>query len=87
MSEVRLRLPDETAEAFDKLAAETGSSREALLREAADAYLAWIEQRRVGVGRGLADAEAGRVVEHEAVARWLRSWGTPDELPPPTCPG
>lgn len=36
------------------------------------------------------DAEAelayksGRVVPHDQVVGWLRSWGTPDELPPPT---
>jgi predicted transcriptional regulator len=27
----------------------------------------------------------GRVISHEAMVRWLRSWGTPDELPPPKC--
>jgi predicted transcriptional regulator len=27
-----------------------------------------------------ADIEAGRVVPHEDVVRWLRSWGSPDEL-------
>lgn len=32
---------------------------------------------------GLADIEAGRVVSHEEVARWLDTWGTPDEAPPP----
>lgn len=32
---------------------------------------------------GLADIEAGRVVPHEDVARWLDTWGTPDETPPP----
>ncbi len=32
-----------------------------------------------------ADVAAGRVVSHDAVARWLRSWGSDDELPPPTC--
>lgn len=39
--------------------------------------------------RALAEAEAdfaaGRVISHEAVVRWLKSWGTPDELPPPKC--
>jgi predicted transcriptional regulator len=30
-----------------------------------------------------ADIKAGRVVPHEDVVRWLRSWGTPDELPCP----
>ena len=35
--------------------------------------------------RGLADLEAGRVVSHEAVKRWLLSWGTDKPLPPPKC--
>jgi predicted transcriptional regulator len=32
-----------------------------------------------------ADVAAGRVISHEAMVRWLSSWGTPDELPPPEC--
>ena len=35
------------------------------------------------IAEGLADIEAGRVISHQAVKRWLLSWGTPDELPPP----
>ena len=35
--------------------------------------------------RGLADVEAGRVISHEAMKRWLQSWGTDTPLPPPTC--
>ncbi|HEY2049734.1 MAG TPA: antitoxin [Caulobacteraceae bacterium] len=30
-----------------------------------------------------ADIAAGRVVPHEEVAKWLRTWGTPSETPPP----
>jgi predicted transcriptional regulator len=30
-----------------------------------------------------ADIEAGRVVPHEEVVKWLKSWGQPDELPCP----
>jgi hypothetical protein len=32
-----------------------------------------------------ADIAAGRVVSNEAVMSWIKSWGTPDELPPPQC--
>jgi predicted transcriptional regulator len=32
---------------------------------------------------GLADLDAGRTISHEAMKRWLTSWGTPGELPPP----
>jgi predicted transcriptional regulator len=31
----------------------------------------------------MAAYRAGRVVPHAKVARWLDSWGTPDELPCP----
>ncbi len=27
----------------------------------------------------------GRVISNEAMMRWIKSWGTPDELPPPQC--
>jgi predicted transcriptional regulator len=30
-----------------------------------------------------ADIAAGRVVPHEEVAKWLSTWGTPEEGPPP----
>jgi predicted transcriptional regulator len=30
-----------------------------------------------------ADVDAGRLVPHEEVVKWLRSWGTPNELPRP----
>lgn len=33
--------------------------------------------------RAEADADAGRVVPHSEVAKWLKTWGTPDEGPPP----
>ena len=32
---------------------------------------------------GEADADAGRVISHEAMKTWLSSWGTADELPAP----
>lgn len=37
--------------------------------------------------QALAAFKAGRVVSHEKVKAWLRSWGKPDELPPPSVPG
>jgi predicted transcriptional regulator len=39
--------------------------------------------------RALDEAEdaiaKGRVISHEAIRKWLRSWGKPNELPPPKC--
>jgi hypothetical protein len=31
-----------------------------------------------------ADFAAGRILPHESVKAWLRSWGGPDELPKPS---
>ena len=38
------------------------------------------------VKAGIADADAKRTVPFESVRRWLLSWGTKEELPPPECP-
>lgn len=35
--------------------------------------------------RAEADFAAGRYVSHEAVMRWVSSWGTDNPLPPPKC--
>lgn len=35
--------------------------------------------------RAEADIAAGRLISHEAVKRWVLSWGTPDELSRPEC--
>ena len=34
--------------------------------------------------RAEADIAAGRVVPHEKVVAWLKTWGTPEEGPPPS---
>ncbi len=35
------------------------------------------------IDAGIRDADAGRVVSHDAVVAWMESWGRPDELPMP----
>jgi predicted transcriptional regulator len=41
---------------------------------------------RQAVADGTASLDAGRSVPYEVVRRWLLSWGTEAELPPPECP-
>ena len=38
------------------------------------------------IAQARADIAAGRFVPHAKVVEWLRSWGTPNELPCPTPP-
>jgi predicted transcriptional regulator len=40
---------------------------------------------RQAVTEGIVSLDAGRSVPYEAARRWLLSWGTENELPPPEC--
>ncbi len=35
------------------------------------------------VRKGMASLDAGRGISYEKIRRWLLSWGTENELPPP----
>lgn len=41
---------------------------------------------RQAVDTGLSSLDQGRSVPYEKVRRWLLSWGTDRETPPPECP-
>jgi predicted transcriptional regulator len=40
-------------------------------------------EEEAALRRAEADIAAGRLVPHEEVAKWLRTWGTPESGPPP----
>jgi predicted transcriptional regulator len=56
-----------------------------LAQEGIMAYLDEQEHQLEKIREGLADTAAGRVVPDHEIARWLDSWGTENELPPPQC--
>ena len=37
------------------------------------------------MARAEADFAAGRFISHEAIMRWVASWGSDNPLPPPKC--
>ena len=74
MTHLRVELPDEVAAALTRLAAETGSTPETLLAEAAAGLLAEREAMERAIAEGEADAEAGRVVGHDEVMREMEAW-------------
>jgi predicted transcriptional regulator len=41
------------------------------------------EQNPDADAEGLAELDAGQSISNAAMKRWLLSWGTPNELPPP----
>ncbi len=40
--------------------------------------------KRKGVKEGIASLDQGRFVRHEDMRRWLLSWGTDQDTPPPS---
>lgn len=44
-----------------------------------------VTDHHTALAEGIADVEAGRIVSFDKVRDWLSSWGTEQELPPPTC--
>jgi predicted transcriptional regulator len=64
-----VRLPTEIEARLDRLARTTPVSKSRLAADAIAAYLDGQERQLERIREGLADAEAGRVVSHEEVAR------------------
>ena len=68
---------------LDILATRTRRSKSFLTNEAVERYLAEEEDFIRDVEAGIAEADAGQVIEHEAAATFLRSLGTDEPLPMP----
>jgi predicted transcriptional regulator len=82
-----VRVPQKTKKRLEALAKNTKRSKSFLAAEAITAYLeteAW-QVERIKAAIKNADAHPEEGIPHEAVDRWLASWGTPGELPPPKC--
>lgn len=80
-----VRLTPEVSEKLEALARDTKRSKSYLASEAIASYVdrnAWqIEE----IKRGLDEARSGTPgIPHEEVEKWVRSWGTKNELPRPT---
>lgn len=80
-----IEVPVAMEERLEQLAATVSRSKSWLAQEALRYFLDLQEWQVQAVEKGIAAADAGRLVDHEGVAAWLESWGTDDELPPPTC--
>ena len=66
------------AEAFDR-------PKSWVIEQAVADFVAMQEWQLAAIDEGIRAADAGRVVPHDDVVAWVRSWGEPDELPMPKC--
>lgn len=69
---------------LEELAQTTGASETQLAEEAIASFVGYQNRVIAKVEEGRAAARRGEFVEQEDVEAWLDSWGSDDELPPPT---
>jgi predicted transcriptional regulator len=82
---VTVRIPTRLKNRLNKLADATARSRSWIAAHALEVYVEDQEWQVAAIRRGIEDVRAGRVVSHEKVSRWLRSWGKRRKIAPPSC--
>ena len=85
MGEVPLSLhvKTEVKQELEKEARLLNVSEAEIARRAIESYLEIRSAERELLKRRIAEADAGVFISGEAMHRWIGSWGTENELPPP----
>lgn len=76
-------VPLPLAEKVDQIAARLERSRGWIVKQALSAWIDQEEERSRLTREALADVDAGRVIDHQAVQAWADSLSTPNRLPVP----
>lgn len=76
-------LPLPLAEKVDQMAERLERSRGWIMKQALSAWIAQEDERSRLTREALADVEADRVIDHQAVQAWADSLGTDEPLPVP----
>jgi len=76
-------VPLPLAQRVDQMAARLDRSRGWIMKQALSAWLDQEEERERLTREALADVDAGRVIDHQAVQAWADSLGTDTPLPVP----
>ena len=81
---ISARVDEKLNEQLEAMAAASQRSKAFLITEAIESYVdrqRWMEER---IDASLKEAdESGEYISNEAMVKWLDSWGTENELPPP----
>jgi len=76
-------VPLPLAKKVDKMASRLERSRGWIMKQALSAWVEQEEERSRMTQEALADVDAGRVIEHQAVMAWADSLSTDTPLPTP----
>ena len=79
-----VRLPPETRRELEEYAKATQRSSAFIVKEAVEAHLAERRAYLAAIEEAEREIERGETVDGEEVIKWLESWGTANELPPPS---
>ena len=85
ISPVSVRLDAELNDRLVAIAAALDRPKSWVIEQAVADFVSLQEWQLAAIEEGIRDADAGRVIAHEDVVAWVRSWGQPDELPMPEC--
>jgi predicted transcriptional regulator len=78
-----VHVPRPLAEKVDLMAERLERSRGWIIKQALSAWIDQEEERERLTQEALADVDAGRVIDHQAVRAWADSLGTGKPLPVP----
>lgn len=79
-----VRIPPEVSEKLDALARDTNRTKAYLAGEAIVDFVARNAWQVAHVKEALEEAKSGNPgIPHDEMERWMDSWDTNDELPPP----
>lgn len=79
-----VRLSPETKLELEEYAKSTQRSSAFIVKEAVEMHLAERRAYLAAIKEAIDEADgSGEFISWEATSKWLHSWGTPDELPPP----
>ena len=68
---------------IDEVARWNNITADELAQRAIESYLDIQESERLILEERIAEADKGVFISSEAMLRWVKSWGTESELPPP----
>ena len=79
-----VRLPPETRRELEEYARATQRSSAFVVKEAIEVHLAERRAYLAAIAEAEAEIDRGEWVDGDDVIEWLKSWGKPGELPPPS---
>ena len=82
---VSIRLEADLNDKIAHIAAALDRPKSWVIEQAVRDFVAVQEWQLSAIDEGIKEADDGKLIPHEDVVAWVRSWGSPDELPMPKC--